>query len=218
MKKVKVLTFALLIVFSGTGYGTAGSLDIPNVFTPETPARADSVNENFSAVEVSVDDNASMITSLQNAHSSTRVGYYSIHPRDFTFIEDQTAIDFVAIDTALMCISSPADICLFGAGLHLPHGAILKNYTVHYDDTSSTYDIDFIIVRSSNVSVGGNAYLGRVNEADFSAGANSVAKQFNVAYPFDVINNVDHSYSIFLKLYPDVYYNRAVIEYEYTLN
>jgi len=51
-------TLALLVT---TSSGVADDLTIPNTFQPNTPARAADVNNNFAAVEASVDDNAADI-------------------------------------------------------------------------------------------------------------------------------------------------------------
>ena len=53
-----------LIVFFGLTVGQvafADNVTIPNVFQSGSPARASEVNDNFSAVEASVDDNAAEI-------------------------------------------------------------------------------------------------------------------------------------------------------------
>ena len=50
-------TLALLLLL-GTQIAAADNLTIPNTFTAGTPARAAEVNQNFTAVESSVDDNA----------------------------------------------------------------------------------------------------------------------------------------------------------------
>jgi hypothetical protein len=49
------LTVILAIVFA-TGSVWAANVVIPNVFTPNTPAHADSVNENFSSLAVDIDE------------------------------------------------------------------------------------------------------------------------------------------------------------------
>jgi len=62
----------LLLLAGITAFGNAGAeeLTIPNTFSAGSAAVADEVNANFSAVEVSVDDNAADIEALQAARSS----------------------------------------------------------------------------------------------------------------------------------------------------
>lgn len=60
--------FLVLVMGSVSGVAAlADEVDIPNEFTAGTPAVADEVNENFSAVELAIDDNAQQLTSLSNA-------------------------------------------------------------------------------------------------------------------------------------------------------
>ena len=61
---MKKLIFAALLL---SGTATADDLTIPNTFTAGPPARAAEVNENFGAVESSVDDNAMDVTDTAQA-------------------------------------------------------------------------------------------------------------------------------------------------------
>jgi len=66
MKK-SVMLFAVISCLTLTSSLVwAGNVTIPNVFTHDTPARADSVNENFPALGVEVDDNDSRLDSLES--------------------------------------------------------------------------------------------------------------------------------------------------------
>jgi len=58
MSKTKTTIFGLGVSFLFIGPALAGPVDIPNQFQAGTPAVADEVNQNFSAVEAAVDDNA----------------------------------------------------------------------------------------------------------------------------------------------------------------
>lgn len=84
----------------------ADNLTIPNVFTPNSPAFAGEVNENFSAVESSVDDNDARISGLEaganyglssflNDFSSNLTSTYRlVANRDtFTKQEDDTRLE-----------------------------------------------------------------------------------------------------------------------------
>lgn len=62
--------FGMLVVplaAVGLTVGFASDVTLPNTFAPNTPALAAEVNANFDAVENAVDDNASRISSLENA-------------------------------------------------------------------------------------------------------------------------------------------------------
>lgn len=55
----KMVAAAILVTLAmGTGSSFAGPVTDLTTFTPGTPARADSVNDNFTAVKTAVDDNA----------------------------------------------------------------------------------------------------------------------------------------------------------------
>jgi len=62
-----------LLFLLGSQIAVADELTIPNTFQEGTPARAAEVNDNFTAVEVSVDDNAQVITNVsQNVDTNTQ--------------------------------------------------------------------------------------------------------------------------------------------------
>jgi hypothetical protein len=65
MNKLRI--FSLGISFLFVGPGLADPVDIPNQFQAGTPAVADEVNQNFSAAEVAIDDNAADITANTTA-------------------------------------------------------------------------------------------------------------------------------------------------------
>jgi hypothetical protein len=61
MNKIVLSSTAAIIALVAMQAGFADDLTVPNTFTANTPARAAEVNENFTAVEASVDDNAADI-------------------------------------------------------------------------------------------------------------------------------------------------------------
>ena len=208
MKKVKILTFALLFVLAGTGFGTAGSLDTPNVFTPETPARADSVNENFSAIEVSVDDNALMITSLQSAHSGTRTGYLSIGCTAF-----QPALDGYNYNmTANQLITTDNLSPWYFATANLPDGSEIISVTGTFYDNSPVGDAAFSMVRTNQWGAAWQVASG----ATFGVPGNVAVVDAVADLPID---NVTYAYQMQVIL-PDgaMKFFRMLIEYEYTLD
>lgn len=69
MKFNKSFVFGMLVVpcaLAGLTGVFASDVTLPHVFSPNTPARADEVNENFAAVQAAVDDNHSLIQGLRN--------------------------------------------------------------------------------------------------------------------------------------------------------
>ena len=65
--KYSLFSIALALVCIQTD---ASNLTTPNTFSPNTPASAAQVNENFTAVEVAVDDNDSRLVALEAALGS----------------------------------------------------------------------------------------------------------------------------------------------------
>lgn len=65
MNKLRILSLGISFLFAGAGL--ANPVDIPNQFQAGTPAVADEVNQNFSAAEVAIDDNAADITANTTA-------------------------------------------------------------------------------------------------------------------------------------------------------
>lgn len=68
MKKMFVLLILAIAFTMAPGSSWAANVVVPNVFTPETPARADSVNENFSSLAVDIDAFSPAV--IQSATSS----------------------------------------------------------------------------------------------------------------------------------------------------
>jgi len=104
MKKIIVFIAILTLMLSGVTVW-AGAVTIPNVFTPDTPAKADSVNENFSALAVEVNDHANKISMATTRRLfipaalpetnfgrvtmpngiATRIDFSTTDPRDFVY-------------------------------------------------------------------------------------------------------------------------------------
>ena len=59
--------FVVPLAIAGLTFAFAGQVTLPNTFTPNTPARATEVNENFAAIKAAVDDNDNRIGGLENA-------------------------------------------------------------------------------------------------------------------------------------------------------
>lgn len=208
MKTRTVLLIFAFILFTAHTV-RAGSVTIPNVFTPETPARADSVNENFSALDIAVDDNAAMITSLQSAYGATRTGYVSLSPLDFQPMQD--GYDYYINSNGLSAYA-PVD-SYFNAGLHLPQGAVITSFTVWYYDTSATKDLRFSISRNTGTGVafGIGPYI-------FSSGSSGYGSATSGSDSYNVVDNLNYSYGATVRAHAAVSFKRAVITYEYTID
>ena len=131
MKLIRITLVMLMVLGVGSSYCIAGSVDVPNVFTPSTPARADSVNENFSALEIAVDDNAAMISSLQNAISETTTGYYWVSP--VTAVPMDETADYSNWWPGV--VNSDGTNADFWAPVHLPNGATVTELVLYFFDS-----------------------------------------------------------------------------------
>jgi len=210
MKRVLTIIFLIFILVPINTLVWAGSVDVPNVFSPDTPARADSVNENFSAIEVSVDDNAAMITSLQNSHSGTRTGYYSFDAIDFR-PEDNTMAYF-AYPGSLTCVSSDD----FYAPVNLPHGAVVKSITWYYRDLSNSSEISLAVIQQTqNGSTSNNLTIMA------SSGNSGNGSMSAITIDYSTIDNVTYRYSMRVDMQTECsgkVFKGGNIEYEYYLN
>jgi hypothetical protein len=62
--KRRELWIGAVVALVIAGFSVAKQVDLPNVFSPNTPARASEVNANFAAVKSAVDDSQSQIDRL----------------------------------------------------------------------------------------------------------------------------------------------------------
>lgn len=70
MRDNRKFIFGMLVMplaLAGLTVVFASDVTLPNTFSPNTPARASEVNENFAAVKAAVDDNNDRIGGLENA-------------------------------------------------------------------------------------------------------------------------------------------------------
>jgi hypothetical protein len=205
----RCLAYILVGIVISTSSVYAGDLTIPNVFNPGTPAHADSVNENFSAVEIDVDDNAAIISSLQSAFSSTRTGYLSLTPLEFRPILPgynwALGPGLYNADGASTNYTTP---------LHLPHNSRIVSYTLYYRDEDATQGVTMGFGRYNRVETI-NGY-GTITSSG-SAGVGFLSN----AYPdsHNPVDNLTYSYNINLYMpTSDMKFNGALIEYEYTID
>lgn len=79
IKMIRILVFVIFI--SAMGNIHASDVTIPNTFVPFTPAKADEVNANFTAVESAVDDNDARIDGLEAADLINRITALEAAPK-----------------------------------------------------------------------------------------------------------------------------------------
>jgi hypothetical protein len=197
----------MFLVFSGTAI--AGEVDVPNVFSPDTLAKADSVNENFSAVEVAVDDNASMITSLQNAHSGTRTGYLSIGCSAF----QPALVGYNYNLTVNYLITADALSPWYWAPANLPDGSVIVSVTGTFYDNSAAEDAAFKMFRSDQWGLAWQIASGT------TTGQPGNAAVVDTPLAALAVDNATYAYQIQVIL-PDsgMKLFRILIEYEYSLD
>jgi len=78
------------LLFVSTGTVVADDLTIPNTFQASTPARAADVNENFAAVEASVDDNA---LTIQDNAEKTGINFAAIQTNSAEIASNKASIE-----------------------------------------------------------------------------------------------------------------------------
>jgi len=209
----KTLSGVILIVVCALfvpSSGWAAEVTIPNLFTPNTPAKADSVNENFSAVELAVDDNAAMITSLQNAHSNTRTGYVSVGAGAFTAFDETYAFNrFSGISIKPGNNTSTRYI----AGVSLPHGSVVTSFSAQFIDNDAT--------NTGTAQL--REFCGNFEDimADVTTTIDSAISQWytDPSITGAGVDNTDCTYNIQLYLLTTgISFYKAVIEYEYSLD
>jgi hypothetical protein len=98
----RILTLLFLL---GAQTVAADDLTIPNAFTAGTPARAAEVNDNFTAVEASVDDNAADIAtnSTDNATNTTDI---ATNTADITINAGDIATNAVGVQSNAAAITT----------------------------------------------------------------------------------------------------------------
>lgn len=94
----------LIASLLGSAAIQAGPLDIPHTFAPNTPAVAAEVNQNFSAVEVAVDDNDSRIAALEAMYAAQQATITALQYQLDT-IQNNSVLE---LDGALVLGTDPA--------------------------------------------------------------------------------------------------------------
>ncbi len=108
MSKIKTTTFGLSLSFLLIGAGLADPVDIPNQFQAGTPAIADEVNQNFSAVEAAVDDNAADIATNTADIAANVTAIDALETRVDAQEEVEITVDCAAGDTVTAALASVA--------------------------------------------------------------------------------------------------------------
>ncbi len=217
MKKLIVFVATLTLMLSGVT-AWAGAVTIPNVFTPNTPAKADSVNENFSAIDVAVDNNAAMISSLQNAHSGTRTGYFSVSAAGFNPLTT-TGYSF---DRDFSNEIKPLNTSsvIYQAAVSLPNGATIISFSSLCDDRDSASGNNCFTQLRSQCRA---PYL---NDIEATAGPSSTYSSTTAVWMPQIYNKgsiVDNTNCFyFVRAYitstGNIHFYGSRIGYEYTLD
>ena len=84
---------AFLVALALFGVATAGPVNTPVTFQPNTPARASEVNTNFAAHEAAIDDNDSRITSNSNRLTNLEGGLVNGIVRGAAAINEDGTVD-----------------------------------------------------------------------------------------------------------------------------
>ena len=74
---------------------------------------------------------ADALTSDTFTYSSTRTGYYSIHPSDLAPDSHTAASNFI-VDFVNSNLTTTSDLVCFLTGIHLPQSAIIRRVTTYY--------------------------------------------------------------------------------------
>ena len=111
MNKICIHTLAL---FLSSGLAIAQTVQVPNTFQADTPARASEVNDNFTAVETAVDDNASNIavnvTDISDNATTITNNAAAVSANDVDIQANSNAIAALAAGGGLQIYSQGASI------------------------------------------------------------------------------------------------------------
>jgi hypothetical protein len=125
-----ISALAPLLSLPLVGVAQAGELNVPNVFTPNTPARADEVNANFDAVDVAVDDNDSRIEanrtrSLTNTADIRANRVETVRNADDIASLASSVLLFRNVDTTGAGNSVTGDVVLNSISVDLPSSGLV---------------------------------------------------------------------------------------------
>ncbi len=94
--------FGVITALAARTTMSVAQVDVPNVFSDGTPALATEINENFSAVESSIDSNASRIMALESASIPQRTSFTLRLDRS----NSGTAVDYTVPADRILVIES----------------------------------------------------------------------------------------------------------------
>lgn len=186
MKNVVFILTICSVLLPGAASVWAGSLTVPNTFSPNTPARADSVNENFSAVALEVNDNSSRITTLETGCVS--ISAFGMVPRDLLH---QTAwVSFGSGDYGRRSAEASGFEYLFGT-IQIPDGATVTSFSYYSFDQDATNDsYGFLRART-------DMEMARVQ----TSGSGGFQTRTDTSIDFAVIDNSVHVYTVQLQIW-----------------
>jgi hypothetical protein len=190
---------AMPLLFIG---GSAGAADLSGLvsFTAGTPARAASVNGNF--------------TLLSGALSQTRTGVLAVNPSAFQTVSQGG----MYYHNAGYLENQGVAALYFFAPIYLPHGATITKVTSYWHDADAT-DLSIALDKMSNVDGATNSgYIAAFNSSGTAGDGSTIRTGGDIISP--VVDNAGYNYCLSLgmegssanKLYS------VVIEYTYKLN
>ncbi len=160
-----------------------------------------------------ISNNAAMITSLQNAHTGTRTGYFDVN--------SGTCVPTVG--SATTSLISPMFISTsdtngenFACHVNIPNGAVVVEVSVDWDDNDANpnREGEFSLVKTL-VGSTTPSFMATVFSSG-SAGFATYSKTTIASPTMDLVNN---TYGIILTLTSNnVSFRRALIRYEYNLD
>ena len=233
MRKVRLVLVVLAFVVLGAGSAWAGTLTIPNTFYTGSPAIAGEVNDNFTAVETEVNDNAdniaanaatisnnaAVISSLQNAHSSTRTNYFAINPAS-CIGEPGTGINYTINPYFIAADQTSSSHLNFYCPVYLPHNSVIKSFTIYWGDTDTTNDVlAYIMVRDGWLPTATATVLPLVIVSSTGSGGLGSTTSSAITSGSPAVDNIGKSYYVRIGVRDfNMEFFGAVITYDYVLN
>ncbi len=219
MRKVFILFTISTVLFLGATSALAGNVGALTTFSSGSPAYAQSVNDNFTAITVAVDDNAAMITTLQNAHSGTRTGYVTVSAAGF--MPEGTGYSFDRIGSGVSAIR-PLNTSSNGyfAAVSLPHGATITSFSTLCEDNDSVVNRDCYSELRSQCRV---PYSNDIEAYSRNSGTSTTTQAEWLPQTYNQGSTVDNTNCLyFMRAYitsaGNIYFYGSRIGYEYTLD
>lgn len=217
MSKLNILYAMSMVLIGSANFAIAQTVTIPNTFTPGTPARAEDVNANFTAVATAVNGSGQNIAALQGALTtiqSTPVGGLtvsvggtpigSLFSSQLECEEVYASGDPLCTDTPgqsyIVTVSSKGFLAQIATAPLVYNGTTITTWGL---PEGSLYIPNYVFYDQSNCA--GNAYAG-------SSAAPFIIRQ---GFVFGAINPSDANQSYYIQgtptTVPTVSYQTAVV-------